>query len=152
MISAIDTNVLLDVLIPNSKFVDQSLETLEASAEGGALVISETVFTELAAQFKSLSDLRSFLDESGIRLSPSNVHALYASSMAWKKYLWNRSKRKCPHCAKEIAGRDRIISDFMIGGHASANADRLITRDRGFYRRYFEAIEIVDPSNPKEGD
>jgi hypothetical protein len=56
---------LLDVLIPNPKFVDQSVEILEASAEGGALIISETVFTELAAQFKSLSDLRSFLDGCG---------------------------------------------------------------------------------------
>jgi predicted nucleic acid-binding protein len=42
--------------------------------------------------------------------------------------------------------RERVIADFLIGAHALVQADRLLTRDRGFYRRYFEGLEILDPS------
>jgi hypothetical protein len=28
---------------------------------------------------------------------------------------------------------DRIVADFLVGGHAIALSDRLLTRERGFY-------------------
>jgi predicted nucleic acid-binding protein len=42
--------------------------------------------------------------------------------------------------------RSRVIADFLIGAHAAGAADRLLTRDRGFYRRYFESLEVLDPT------
>jgi predicted nucleic acid-binding protein len=42
--------------------------------------------------------------------------------------------------------RERVIADFLIGAHAMAKADRLLTRDRGFYRRYFKDLTVLDPS------
>jgi len=42
--------------------------------------------------------------------------------------------------------RTRLIVDFLIGAHARERADRLLTRDRGFYRAYFDELEIVDPT------
>lgn len=85
MISAVDTNVLLDILIPNAAYAKSSLEVLEIMADQGSLVISEMVFAELASQFPSLEGLNTFLDETDITLVSSTDQALYESSLAWKK-------------------------------------------------------------------
>ena len=42
--------------------------------------------------------------------------------------------------------RARIVPDFLIGAHAGYRADRLLTRDRGFYRSHFPGLKIIDPS------
>ncbi len=39
--------------------------------------------------------------------------------------------------------RKRIITDFLIGAHGMAKADRFLTRDRGFYKKYFPEIQIL---------
>jgi predicted nucleic acid-binding protein len=41
--------------------------------------------------------------------------------------------------------RDRIAADFLIGGHAAAQAERLLTRDLGFYRKYFKGVAVLSP-------
>jgi predicted nucleic acid-binding protein len=42
--------------------------------------------------------------------------------------------------------RERVIADFLVGAHAVEQADRLLTRDRGFHRLAFAGLAIVDPS------
>ena len=42
--------------------------------------------------------------------------------------------------------RAGVVADFLVGAHARGNADRLLTRDRGFFGSYFADLEIVDPS------
>jgi len=47
MITAIGTNVLLDVLVPNEKFYAAAVRLLEDSATAGSLVICDLVFDAL---------------------------------------------------------------------------------------------------------
>ncbi len=149
MISAIDTNVLLDILIPNADFADNSLKSLENADKKGDMIICELVFAELSTQFSDLAELQMFLHDTGIQLVNSNMQALYRSGIAWKSYLSKKKQdHKCPHCRKAIPGKRHIISDFIIGGHALVLADQLITRDRGVYRTYFKNLKISDPSKP----
>ena len=161
MINSVDTNILLDILIPNTTQVQSSLQCLSNIDSSDELIISETVFAELSAQFLSFNDLNKFLRDTGIALVHSNENSLFEASRAWKKY----SERKkntivCPSCGKKqtlscstcstcqkaISFRQHILSDFLIGAHAKIQADRLISRDRGFYRSYFKDLKILTPN------
>jgi hypothetical protein len=39
-----------------------------------------------------------------------------------------------------------VVADFLVGAHAAHAADRLLTRGRGFFRRYFDDLMVLDPS------
>jgi hypothetical protein len=86
-----------------------------------------------------------------------NENALLEASRAWKNYSKRkRDKIACPFCGnkqillcsscqKVISFRQHILGDFLIGAHTKIQADRLITRDRGFYRAYFKDLKILTP-------
>jgi hypothetical protein len=46
---------------------------------------------------------------------------------------------------KRSGGKDRIVAELLVGGHALIQADRLLTRERGFYRDYFKQLKLVVP-------
>ena len=51
----------------------------------------------------------------------------------------------CSSCGSTISSRQHIISDFLIGANVIHQADKLVTRDRGFYRKFFKELDIVTP-------
>jgi hypothetical protein len=51
MIIAIDTNILLDILIPNAAHAQSSIEYLTGRNPHGEFIICEVVFAELGSQF-----------------------------------------------------------------------------------------------------
>lgn len=38
-----------------------------------------------------------------------------------------------------------MITDLLIGVHTMSRAERLLTRDRGFYRSAFQSLVILEP-------
>ncbi len=154
MTVAIDTNILFDILLPDPVFLNSSYSILTRYIKTDRLIISGIVYSELASQFSSKSEMNSFLDDTNIKLSHSSSDALWVASKAWKKYTdgrdnksvqcakcGNKEQINCSYCSSAISGRQHIISDFLIAGHALTEASLLLTRDRGFYRTYFPELK-----------
>ena len=135
MITAIDSNVLLDILIPNEQFADAATSIIEDAATQGSLVVCDIVYAEICIQFETHRECDHFFDSNEIRIEPLDKAAHFLASRIWRHYRVQGGKR------------NRILPDFLIGAHAQTQSNRLISRDRGFYRSLFPKLTVVDPSN-----
>ena len=129
MITSVDTNVLLDVFISDAPHHSQSEEWLTNAYDRGAILVCDVVYAELVPAFGDRSSLDRALREINATISPIDTDIAYEAGLRWLQY-------------RQAGGpRRRIISDFLIGAHAAANADTFLTRDRGFYATYFPELQ-----------
>ena len=77
MITAVDTNVLLDILIPSDQHGPQSKAWLVAAYDAGAIVVSDVVYAELVPSFRDRAALDGALQEIGATLSPIDSSIAY---------------------------------------------------------------------------
>jgi predicted nucleic acid-binding protein len=134
MITAVDTNVLLDVFGADPEFGQRSAAALRACLLEGRLVACEVVWAEAASFFPSPAAARGPMERLEVGFSPLDVEAALAASGAWRKYRAKGGRR------------ERVAADFLIGAHAQLHAGRLLTRDHGFYRACFSGLKILDPA------
>ncbi len=135
MITAVDTNVLLDVFGADPTHGRRSLEALRRCAGEGQLVACEIVWTEVAVGFDDPLQCHRLLDDMNVSFDPvDRASSVFAAS------IWSAYRR-------DGGTRNRVVADFVVGAHAAVRADRLLTRDRGFYRERFGDLEVVDPSS-----
>ena len=73
MITAIDTNVLLDVLAPNPEYFDRSVQALEEAARAGSMVVCDPVYAEASVHFQRQADCDQFLEENDIQIGRAHV-------------------------------------------------------------------------------
>jgi predicted nucleic acid-binding protein len=134
VITAVDSNVLLDVFGADPTFGEGSRRALRVCLDEGRLIACDVVWAEVAAAFDSPREAMTALAEAQLEFNPLTSAAAQAAGASWRTY-------------RERGGtRDRVVADFLIGAHALSAADRLLTRDRGFYRGYFKRLPVLDPS------
>jgi predicted nucleic acid-binding protein len=134
LITAIDTNVLLDVFGADAKFGEASAHALRRCMEEGAIVACELVWVEAAAAFSSAGAFEEAMKTLGVGFSSVNERTVAAAARAWRGYRTRGGKR------------ERVVADFLVGAHAMEQCDRLLSRDRGFYRECFNGLKLLDPS------
>ena len=134
MITAVDTSVLLDFLNYDPQFGTASRDALRSCAAEGPLLACDVVWAEIAGCFESISACRDTLSALEIEFSPIQPEAAFEAGLAWKAHR------------QRGGARTRVAADFLIGAHAVFQADRLLTRDHGFYRSCFKRLVVLDPT------
>lgn len=134
MITAVDSNVLLDLFIPDPVFGPASRDAIVRCVGEGDLIACDVVWAETIATFGDAAAGERALTELGVRFSAMAATAASTAGATWRAYR------------RGGGPRDRIVADFLIGAHAAAQADRLLTRDRGFYHRHYGQLAILDPT------
>jgi len=130
--TALDSSVILDVLVDDQEWGRASELALKKALSSGPLVIGECVLAEITPALQK-SELRAFLSDWKIVFVPSSLASSLLAGEMYRSYL-----------RRNVAAK-RVLPDFLIGAHAVYHAGRLLARDRGYYRDYFTDLKIIDP-------
>jgi predicted nucleic acid-binding protein len=134
MITAVDTNVLLDVFTADARHGAASRDVLRRCWAEGSLIACEVVWAEVAAAFADAAAASRALEGLEVAFDPLDRETALAAGIAWQ------------HHRSAGGTRRQIPPDLLIGVHAASRAERLLTRDRGFYHSAFASLAILDPS------
>ncbi len=136
MTTAIDSNILIDLLGPKSAFTNGAIEALDTARLAGALLICPVVASEISGHFSSAKALGNTLREMQITIGTVTLEDAHEAGSVFVRYRRKSSQPK-----------DRMLADFLVGAHALNHAEALLTRDRGYYRSFFPKLKLIDPGD-----
>lgn len=133
----VDSNVLIDILTHDTRWVAWSREALEYACDDGGIILNQIVVAEVAPAFASLAAFETWIAP----LQPSFLDLTNdAAFCGGGAFLEHRRKRK-----KGVDSSKAIVADFLIGGHAQTLGATILTRDPRFYRTYFPSVPLITP-------
>jgi predicted nucleic acid-binding protein len=95
--------------------------------------VCAVVVAELGRYFATAHDLRDFLSDCQLDHAPMDLASAMEAARIMREYARNQGPRV------------RVAPDFLIGAHASQQADALLTTDAGFFRQYFKGLTVLTP-------
>ncbi len=132
MKTAIDSSVLLS-MFNEEPDCRRWLRRLVHARREGQLVICDVVYAEISPVFSSENDLQEALRKLGVAFESVSASAAWRAGVCFRSY-------------RDAGGpREHLIPDFLIAAHAQTQADRLAAVDRGYLRRYFAGLPILQP-------
>jgi predicted nucleic acid-binding protein len=134
MVTAVDTSVLLDVLLNDPRHASHSIAALRQAAAEGSLIICETTLAEVTPALPA-ADVHRFLSDLSLAFVPSSQASATLAGEMFRAYLARGGKR------------GRVVPDFLIAAHAQVHGNRLLARDRGYYRDYFTDLALWEPNS-----
>ena len=132
MITAIDSSVLWAI----AKGEADGAAWIELLAEcrgEGRLVVCDIVWAETRAAFPTASAQLGFMERIGVHFDSSDAVVATLAGEIHDRYRRAGGKRT------------RLTADFLIGAHAVVKANRLATKDDGFFREQFRKLVVIRP-------
>lgn len=129
----LDSNVLLDIVTADAKWLEWSTKQFRAAATEGHIVINPIIYAELAPAFDSQAALDRWLRPTLFRRSHLPYEAGYRASKAFVSYRERSGTKTSP------------LPDFYIGAHAEVEHLTLVTRDAARYHTYFPKVRLIIP-------
>lgn len=129
----VDSNVLLDVLTRDDRWLEWSSQALSDAADVGPLVINPIVYAEVSMGYRRIEDVDGVLSKDFFVRTPLPWSAAFLAGKSFLQYRRRGGVRRSP------------LPDFFIGAHAAVSKFRLLTRDAARYRTYFPTVDVVTP-------
>jgi predicted nucleic acid-binding protein len=129
----VDSNVLLDIMTEDPRWLEWSADALARCAEDGIVAINPIVYAEVSVHFARIEELDEALPEPTIQRLPLPWEAAFLAGRCFLEYRRRRGARRSP------------LPDFYIGAHAAVSGMTLLTRDAGRYRTYFPKLDLIAP-------
>ena len=134
MTTALDSSVLW-AIVNREAGHERWLQTLIRAASEGPLIISPVAFAELAPSTSDEGELLGFHARLAITFAPISPAAAHLAGLTFKRYR------------KAGGPREHLVPDFLIAAHAQTDANRLAAIDRGYLRRWFPSLRLLEPGD-----
>lgn len=129
----VDSNVLLDILTEDSRWLSWSSNALERIANQSRIVINPVIYGEVSIRFERIEELDEALP---LAIFEREDIPYEAAFLAGKAYLAYR---------RRAGTKSSLLPDFYVGAHAAIRGYRILTRDVARYRTYFPKLELIAP-------
>jgi len=127
----VDTNVLLDIITRDPKWLSWSEVALREAAERSTLAINPIVFAEVSMKFDRIEAADAALVD--FVREPLPYEAGFLAGKAFLAYRRRGGEKRSP------------MPDFYVGAHAVIGRMTLLTRDAARYRTYFPGLKVIAP-------
>ncbi|MBL0197482.1 MAG: type II toxin-antitoxin system VapC family toxin [Myxococcales bacterium] len=131
MKTLVDTNVLLDIITRDPKWLSWSEVALREAAERSTLAINPIVFAEVSMKFDRIEAADAALVD--FVREPLPYEAGFLAGKAFLAYRRRGGEKRSP------------MPDFYVGAHAVIGRMTLLTRDAARYRTYFPGLKVIAP-------
>ena len=129
----VDSNIILDVFLNDSKWGDWSESKLEEYSDQTSLYINSIIYSEISIGFELIEDLESAITKAGFHMLGIPKEALFLAGKVYVKYKRRRGVKRTP------------LPDFFIGAQAAVMNLNLLTRDISRYQSYFPTVKLIAP-------
>lgn len=139
MITAVDANVILDILVGTVEEIAESHAALQLAKGDGSITVSVVCYAEVAQRFASKSKVDDFFQLLNCEIQPVDKASAYLAGQFSRQYRLRGGSRT------------RILPDFLIAAHAQLYANRILTRDKRFFGETFPKLKAVSPFDLLKG-
>ena len=129
----VDSNVILDVLTEDARWLVWSAGALAKAAERDVLVINPIIYAEVSVRFERIEELEEALPATLFRREALPWEAGFLAGKCFLAYRKRGGPRRSP------------LPDFYVGAHAAVRAMPLLTRDAARYQTYFPTLSLIAP-------